>query len=129
MVNPRRWQYSRSSPSWTSGFWPWLSVLILAYRAARIGRLLLDCLVDVMPMAPNEMGIRYYRKQMPPTVRRLVGLFAVIATSPFGKPPCVPVGWSRLSRCPDADSFYLRRRPVGMAQKFRKVITSQIGRA
>jgi hypothetical protein len=53
------------------------------------------------------MGIRCYRKQMPPTVRRLVGPFAVCATSPFGKPPCVPVGWSRFSRCPDADCILL----------------------
>ena len=44
---------------------------------------------------------------MPPTIRRLVGLFAVCATSPFGKPPCVPVGWSRFSRCPDAHCILL----------------------
>jgi hypothetical protein len=53
-----------------------LSVLILAYRAARIAGLVVDVLAGVMPMLLFQMGIR--PTKLLPTIRRLVENFALL---------------------------------------------------
>jgi len=68
-------------------------------------------------MLPIEMDIRDQTKG-PPWDQAARGTVCIFAASPFGKPPCVLVGWSRFRAVLMLTGFYLRRRSGEMARKF-----------